>query len=275
MKDKLNEILRNVMNKLTVKEFDLELLNGWKNTGSGMEKTKAKIKDGEMAVTGYVPTHNCYGVLRRFDSPATEHMLFMRANKREILIDANWDLPAATSYFFDIKIPVKYVGGGGRLLRGILAAIRAWSGGVWHGDSVKHYPSGPDEERPCERVRHRRLARGQTRERLGGNNGNVRSELFWHFLFSVHGLSLSVWGRYASGDAGLEQTDNGHGYGFVIGSQYAQNPTVWRERTDNRPRNDGGWPKSGNWAFDKRPCGWIRERLTFFLSEGRCLAWTC
>lgn len=137
MKDKLNEILRNVMHKITTKEFDLELLNGWENAGNLDGIAKAMIKDGEMVVTGqirattdtataantpifkfpngYMTTHNCYGTLRAFNKPAAEYLVRMHKDGTTAMVDNNYNLGEAANnvYFLNIRIPVKYVGGGG------------------------------------------------------------------------------------------------------------------------------------------------------------------
>lgn len=128
MHDRLS---RELIDRITVKEFDLTLLNGWTNSAGENEIVKARIKDGIMTVTGqmssgtitrntpifnfpdgYKAPYNCYGTLRRFAAPATEHLVRIYQNGAIAYIDNNFDLPASGIYWLNVRIPVKYVGGG-------------------------------------------------------------------------------------------------------------------------------------------------------------------
>ena len=146
MHDRLS---RELIDRITVKEFDLTLLNGWTNSAGENEIVKARIKDGIMTVTGqmssgtitrntpifnfpdgYKAPYNCYGTLRRFGAPATEHLVRIYKNGSLGYIDNNFDLPASGIYWLNVRIPVKYVGGG--RLKAVFLGAWLLLGGVWH-----------------------------------------------------------------------------------------------------------------------------------------------
>ena len=147
MHDRLS---RELIDRITVKEFDLTLLSGWSNTvEGGNEAPKARIQNGFMTVTGrvsagtiakntpifnlpndYKAPYNCYGTLRRFADPATEHLVRIYQNGAIAYIDNNFDLPASGVYWLNVRIPVKYVGGGRYLIDYLRLCILI--GGAWH-----------------------------------------------------------------------------------------------------------------------------------------------
>ncbi|WP_256132344.1 hypothetical protein [Anaerovorax odorimutans] len=129
--EQVNKLLQWVIEKLAVKEYNLNLLNGWTNHGGDNAPIKATIIGNEMAVTGtlssgtiakntklfdfpegYAATYNCYGRLTRFWNPLQEHLVRVYPNGTAAHIDNNYDLLASGTYFLDIKVPIKYVGGG-------------------------------------------------------------------------------------------------------------------------------------------------------------------
>ena len=132
----IDRLSRELIDRITVKEFNITLMNGWSNYGGENEVAKARIKDGIMTVTGqlssgtivkntqffmlpsgYIVPYNSYGTLRRFSNPATLHLVRFYPGGASGYVDNNFDLPAAGMYYLHAMVPVKYVGGGALLNR--------------------------------------------------------------------------------------------------------------------------------------------------------------